>query len=64
MCLAQGHNAVKPVRLESSALRSGVKCSTTAEPLRSLIKQGLNLKMISFWWVLMVKSACIAKYID
>ena len=35
MCLAQGHNAVTPVRLEPAALRSRVKHSTT-EPLRSL----------------------------
>ena len=36
MCLAQGHNAVTPVRLEPAALRSRVKHSTT-EPLRSLL---------------------------
>ena len=35
MCLAQRHNAVMPVRLEPTALRSRVKHSTT-EPLRSL----------------------------
>ena len=35
MCLAQGHNAVTPVRLEPAAPRSRVKHSTT-EPLRSL----------------------------
>ena len=35
MCLAQGHNAVTPVRLEPAASRSRVKHSTT-EPLRSL----------------------------
>ena len=35
MCLAQGHNAVMPVRLEPAALRSRIKHSTT-EPLRSL----------------------------
>ena len=34
MCLAQGHNAVTPVRLEPAALRSRVKHSTT-EPLCS-----------------------------
>ena len=33
--LAQGHNAMTPVRLEPAALRSQVKHSTT-EPLRSL----------------------------
>ena len=36
MCLAQGHNAVTPVRFEPAASRSQVKHSTT-EPLRSLI---------------------------
>ena len=35
MCLAQGHNAVTPVRLKPEAPRSPVKHSTT-EPLRSL----------------------------
>ena len=35
MCLAQGHNAVTPVRLEPVAPRSRVKHSTT-EPLPSL----------------------------
>ena len=34
MCLAQGHNAAMPVRLEPMAPRSPVKHSTT-EPLRS-----------------------------
>ena len=34
MCLAKGHNAVTPVRLEPMDLRSRVKLSTT-EPLRS-----------------------------
>ena len=36
MCLAQGHNAVTPARLEPAALRSRIKHSTT-EPLRSLL---------------------------
>ena len=35
MCLAQGHNAVTPVRLKPASPRSRVKHSTT-EPLRSL----------------------------
>ena len=35
MCLAQGHNAVTPVRLEPAVPRSRAKHSTT-EPLRSL----------------------------
>ena len=34
ICLAQGHNAVMPVRLKPAALRSRVKHSTT-EPLPS-----------------------------
>ena len=34
MCLAQGHNAVTPVRLEPGAPQSQVKHSTT-EPLHS-----------------------------
>ena len=37
MCLAQGHKAVTPVRLEPAAPRSHVKHSTT-EPLRSISK--------------------------
>ena len=41
MCLAQGHNAVTPVRLQPAAPQSQVKHSTT-EPLRSL---HLKLKM-------------------
>ena len=39
MCLAQGHNAVKPVRLEPAAPQSKAKHSTT-EPLRSLFNPG------------------------
>ena len=35
MCLAQGHNAVKPVRLKSAASLSQVNYSTT-EPLHTL----------------------------
>ena len=35
MCLAQGHNAVRLVRLKPTALRSGVKHFTT-DPLGSL----------------------------
>ena len=38
MRLAQGHNAVTPVRLEPAAPRSGVKYSKT-ESLRSLDKR-------------------------
>ena len=36
MCLAQGNNAVTPVRLEPATPQSQVKHSTT-EPLRSLL---------------------------
>ena len=36
MCLAQGQNAVMPVRLKTVSLRSRVKHSTT-EPLHSLV---------------------------
>ena len=32
MCLAQGHNAVTPVRLEPTAPQPGVKHSTTVPP--------------------------------
>ena len=35
MCLAQGHNAVTPVRLEPAAPQSRVKNSTTEPPLKS-----------------------------
>ena len=50
MCLAQGHNAVKPVRLEPAALWSRVKHSTT-EPLRSLCEAfnvTLMAKLLTF----------------
>ena len=41
MCLAQGHNAVMPMRLEPAALLVGVKHSTT-EPMGSLYYYGLK----------------------
>ena len=41
MCLALGHCAVTPVRLEPTPLRSRVKHSNT-EPLRFLISFVLN----------------------
>ena len=49
MCLAQGHKAVTPVRLEPAALRSPVRHSTT-EPLRYqlLITQGTNSLLLKF----------------
>ena len=43
MCLAQGHNAVRPVRFEPKAPRSRVKHYTT-EPLHSLSKPVVDLK--------------------
>ena len=53
MCLAQGPQAVTPVRLVSAALRSRVKHSTT-EPLRSqllleLMNQVLQNFIVSNW---------------
>ena len=48
MCLAQGHNAVTPVRLEPAALRSRVKHSTT-EPLRSLLS--MNRYFTLHWYL-------------
>ena len=43
MCFVQVHNAVTLVRLDPTALRSRVKCSTT-EPLRSLwVEQVLSI---------------------
>ena len=44
MCLAQGHNALTPVRLEPAVLRSRGKQSTT-EPLRSLQKRVKQTKL-------------------
>ena len=53
MCLAEGHKAVTPVRLEPAASRSRVKHSNT-EPLRSrgiddvkLVLQILHHKLLS-----------------
>ena len=47
MCLAQGHKAVTPVRLEPAALRSRVKQSTI-EPLhtaeRTSVQGGLEFR--------------------
>ena len=48
MCLAQGHNAVTPVRLESAAPRSRVKHYTT-EPLRSLLNMPTILVTKVMW---------------
>ena len=51
MCLAQGHNAVTPVRLEPAAPRSRVKQSTT-EPLRSHViscfMDGVGIRIRNF----------------
>ena len=46
MCLAQGHNAVTPVRLESAALWSQVKHSIT-ELLRSPYAAATTCKLYS-----------------
>ena len=48
MCLAQGHNAVMLVRLESTPPRSRVKHSST-EPLRSLSSYVLDDTVESFY---------------
>ena len=64
MCLAQGHNAVKPVRLKPAAPRSQVMHSST-EALRSQIRtvclieqiwwlQGLDIKMEDYHSLLML----------
>ena len=45
MCMAQGHNAVPPVRLQPATLRSGVKHSAT-EPLRYILYILLNLGIV------------------
>ena len=45
MCLAQGHNAVTPVRLEPTALRSWVKRPTT-EPLCSQYSFTVTIKTL------------------
>ena len=51
MCLAQGHNALTPVRLEAAALLSGVKHSTT-EPLHSHAKYGKWItKKFNFFFI-------------
>ena len=46
MCLAQGHNALIPVRLERAALRSSVKHSTTELPEFGLMVKEMLLKDI------------------
>ena len=52
MCLAQGHNAFTPVRLEPVAHRSRVKHSTTDFPALFVVKQsdlGLHCLSMPFW---------------
>ena len=44
MCLAQGHNAVTPVKLKPATRLSRVKHSTT-DPLGSLI-----INITKLWW--------------
>ena len=57
MCLAQGHNAVAPVRLKPAAPRSQVKHSTT-EPLRFL-KVAMVWKMTLFLVQRMLGNAAV-----
>ena len=45
MCLAQGHDAVTPLRLDTAALRSRVKHSTT-EPLCSPSANGQGMGIL------------------
>ena len=57
--LAQGHNAVMPVRLEPAALRSRVKHSTTELPpvfLRVAVLHRFYCIMSSLIWIHMVCS--------
>ena len=51
MCLAQGHNAVKPVRLKSAASLSQVNYSTT-EPLHTLCLINIYIGMPGIPYVL------------
>ena len=51
MCLAQGHNAVTPVRFEPAAPRSRLKHSTT-EPLRSQITLKEDIGSLIECWTL------------
>ena len=53
ICLAQGPNAVTPVRLEHATLRSPVRHSTT-KPLRS----GITC-MMYFKWLLAALKKCL-----
>ena len=48
MCLAQGHNAVTPGRLEPAAPQSQVKHSTT-EPLHSHLQKTVTMQIIIDW---------------
>ena len=61
MCLAQGHNAVTPVRLESAAPLSRVKHSTT-EPLRSLRKKVSVRKLTGIFYSALVSINLQEKY--
>ena len=49
MCLAQGHNAVMPLRLEPATPQSQVKHSTT-EPLHSPIPPAKKLFFSIFFY--------------
>ena len=48
MCLAQGHNAVTPVRLEQAAPQSRVKHFIT-EPLRSIYSFSFFHAVVKNW---------------
>ena len=50
MCLAQGHNAVMPVRPEPTATRSRVKHSTTELPLVNLIIDLILIDLILIYF--------------
>ena len=45
MCLAQGHNAVAPVRLEPTAPQSRVKHSTIELPIKYMLITGNDKKL-------------------
>ena len=61
MCLAQGHNAVTPVRLKPAAPRSRVKHSTT-EPLHSPFDflAIITLLHLLLDYILLVFKVCIS----
>ena len=64
MCLAQGHNAVTPVRLEPAAARSQVKHSKT-DQLRSLNQRCIDVGLVCVcgWGVRACVCACMCMYV-